>query len=148
MEGTPTSANENGQSPVGSAFGRAVAHGTQTRSAPLEFQFGHTFCEMIGKIEVVVIQERHVPAARQRQDVVVWPGHVAATARQIDKTYARIVERRNDLCRIVSAGVADDDDLPITERRIAHAANGVPQRLASVVGRDDDRNSRRRRNRA
>src|SRR3990170_8737035 len=36
VEGTPISANENGQSPVGSAFSRAIAHGTQTRSAPLD----------------------------------------------------------------------------------------------------------------
>ncbi len=148
VEVTPASANENGQSPVGSAFGRATAHGTQTRSAPLRLQFGHTSCEMIGKIEIVVIQESDISAACQRQGVIVWPGHVAATDRQIDKNYPRVVEGRNDLCGVVGTRVADDDGLPIAERRIAQAANGVPQRLASVVGRDNDRNSGRRRSRS
>ena len=70
----------------------------------------------------------------------MWTGLVAEAASQIDKPDARVAEGGNALGRVVGAGVPHDYELPVAERRIAQALNCVPQRLASVVGRDNNGN--------
>ena len=71
---------------------------------------------MIGKIEVVVVQKRHIPTACQSQALVMWTGLVAEAASQIDKPDARVAEGGNALGRVVGAGVPHDDELPVAER--------------------------------
>ena len=99
---------------------------------------------MIGKIEIIMVQERDVFAARQSEAVVVGTGLMAGPVGQIHKADTRVVERGNAFGGIVGAGIADHDELPVGERRIADALHRVSQRVGSVVGRDDDGNGRRR----
>src|SRR5947208_16287066 len=106
-----------------------MAHGTQTRSAPLDSSSATHFFEVIGKIEVVVVQKRHIPTACQSQALVMWTGLVAEAASQIHKPDAWVAEGGNALGRVVGAGGPRDYEPPDAERRIAQAMNFVPQHL-------------------
>jgi hypothetical protein len=72
--------------------------------------------------------------------MVVGLGLVAGAIGQIHEANAQVVERCNAFGGIVGAGIADHDQLPVTERRIADALHGVSQRVGYVVGRYDDGN--------
>jgi acyl-CoA thioesterase-1 len=94
--------------------------------------------QMIGQPQVVVVEQRDVAPARQANAFVGRP-RLIADALELDVAYARIGERGDDVRRVVGAAVADDEQLPVAARLRQYRAYRVPDDVAAVVRRDDDR---------
>jgi hypothetical protein len=95
---------------------------------------------MIWRIQIIVIQKGDEPAARQGNAMIVRSRLIAASAGKIDKLNSGVIKGRNTLCRIVRAGIPDDNQLPFRQRRIKDALDCMPKRIASIVGCDDNGN--------
>jgi hypothetical protein len=65
-------------------------------------------------------------------------------ALEVDEAHARIRidVSRDYLWRIIGAGVADNNQLPIRERLSKNALDGISQRATAIVGCDHYRNRR------
>ncbi len=68
---------------------------------------------MIGKPEVIVVEERDVAAAREPDPCVRRAGLIAAARFELNVPDARIANRRDDLARVVGAAAAYDEKLPV-----------------------------------
>jgi hypothetical protein len=85
-----------------------------------------------------MVQERDERPARLGDPDVCRSRLLAGVAQEIDESDPWIVERGHDDVGVVSAPVADDEDLPVVEALAAHALDRAAQRVAAVVRGDDD----------
>jgi hypothetical protein len=99
---------------------------------------------MIAMPKVVVAQIGDVASAGECQSLVVGPELSATVFRQIVPADARVIESQHHGFTVVSAGVADDNELEVLEGLRQHRHHGEAQHAAPIVGGDDDADGRRR----
>jgi hypothetical protein len=94
------------------------------------------------RVQHVVVAENH-PEVRLdvREEPVLVPEQ-PEVLRLPDVLDPRVVERGDDLRRLVLGGVVGDEQPEVVERLLEHAADRVGKELRAVVGRDEDGDAR------
>ena len=100
---------------------------------------GHLRRELAGQPLVVVVEQRHVLAARALDAGVQRP-RLSLPASVPERADPRIAAARHHAGRIVRRVVVDHDDFEVAERLRQYAGQGAGQQRGAVARGDDDGN--------